>query len=111
MLSAIAQKLKDETLRDAALTFGIRVGSAGLAYGIQVFLARTLDLQEFGVYAALWTFTIVAAHVAVFGFSESSLRFLPRYMARGRTACAQSFLKTGFSVIAAGSLALVDRSY
>ena len=68
MLGAIAEKLKDETLRDAALTFGIRVGSAGLAYGIQVFLARALDMQEYGVYAALWTFTIVAAHAAVFGF-------------------------------------------
>lgn len=107
MLTAITRKLKDETLRDAALTFGIRVGSAGLAYGIQVFLARALDIQEYGVYAALWTFTIVAAHVAVVGFSESSLRFLPRYMARGRTDCAKSFLNTGFAVIAVGSLALM----
>ncbi|MEM7425871.1 MAG: polysaccharide biosynthesis C-terminal domain-containing protein [Pseudomonadota bacterium] len=107
MLAAVAQKLKDETLRDAAMTFAIRVGSAGLAYGIQVFLARTLQMQEYGIYAALWTFTIVAAHVAVFGFSESSLRFIPRYMARGRVACAEGFLTTGFKLIAGGSILLV----
>ena len=107
MLAKVAAKLKDETLRDAALTFGIRVGSAGLAYGIQVFLARALELQEYGIYAALWTFTIVAAHVAVAGFSESSLRFIPRYMARGRPACAKGFLNTGFKMTAAGSVLLV----
>ena len=107
MRAAIARKLNDDTLRDAAMTFGIRVGSAGLAYGIQVFLARTLDMQEYGIYAALWTFTIVTAHLAVFGFSESSLRFLPRYMARGRVNCARSFLHTGYMFVGGGSLILV----
>ncbi len=107
MFAAIIEKLKEEALRDAALTFAIRVGSAGLAYGIQVFLARALEMQEYGIYAALWTFTIVSAHVAVFGFSESSLRFLPRYMARGRTACARGFLSTGFKAVAGGSLVLM----
>ena len=61
MFAAIIEKLKEEALRDAALTFAIRVGSAGLAYGIQVFLARALEMQEYGIYAALWTFTIVSA--------------------------------------------------
>ena len=103
MLANLIEKVKEGTLRDAALTFGIRVGSAGLAYGIQVFLARALNMQEYGIYAALWTFTIVAAHAAVFGFSESSLRFLPRYMARDRMACAKGFLNTGFRIVACGS--------
>ena len=82
MRNFLASKLKDPTLRDAAFTFLIRVGSAGLAYAIQVFLARMLDLQEYGIYAALWTWTIVASHLAVGGFSESNLRFIPRYMTR-----------------------------
>lgn len=78
-------------LRDAAFPFVVRVDSAGLAYGIQVFFAQLLELQEYGIYAALWTWTIVAAHMAVGGFSESSLRFLPRYMARDRGNYARGF--------------------
>lgn len=91
MRNFLANKLKDPMLRDAAFPFVVRVDSAGLAYGIQVFFTQLLELQEYGIYAALWTWTIVAAHMAVGGFSESSLRFLPRYMACDRGNYARGF--------------------
>lgn len=39
MRNFLANKLKDPMLRDAAFLFVVRVDSAGLAYGIQVFFA------------------------------------------------------------------------
>jgi len=44
----------------------------------------------------LWTWLIVAHFVGVFGFSESSLRFLPRYTERKQYHWAIGFMKTGF---------------
>ena len=46
-------------LADAAAVFGVRILSALLAFGVQIFLARSLDLTEYGVYVTLWTWLIV----------------------------------------------------
>ncbi|MEM1049954.1 MAG: polysaccharide biosynthesis C-terminal domain-containing protein [Pseudomonadota bacterium] len=97
-------RLKTLLVHDAFFTFAIRVGSAAFAYLIHVLLARLLSVEEYGVYAGLWVWIVVAAHMAVFGFSESALRFLPRYMARGHAGLALGFLGTGFRVVALGSV-------
>lgn len=89
--------------RDASATFAVRVISAFLAYGVQVFLARTLRLGDYGIYVTLWTWLIVFNHVATFGFSESSLRFLPRYIHRGKEHWARAYLNTGFRVVMLGA--------
>lgn len=85
-----------KNLADAATALVVRVLAAVLAYGVQVFLARVLALEEYGVYVTLWTWLIIANHVAVFGFSESALRFVPRYCERNQHSWALGFLKTGF---------------
>jgi O-antigen/teichoic acid export membrane protein len=86
----------NKSIADAALTVIVRVIAAGLAYGVQVFIARYLALEEYGIYVTLWTWLIVAHFIGVFGFSESSLRFLPRYTERKQYHWAIGFMKTGF---------------
>ena len=95
-----------KNLADAALTLVVRVLAAVLAYGVQVFLARTLALDEYGVYVTMWTWLIIANHLAVFGFSDSSLRFLPRYSERKQYHWAVGFLKTGYLFSTFGAAAL-----
>ncbi|MCF6344155.1 MAG: polysaccharide biosynthesis C-terminal domain-containing protein [Devosiaceae bacterium] len=85
-----------KNLADAALTLSVRILAAVLAYGVQIFLARTLMLEEYGIYVTLWTWLIIVNQVAVFGFSESSLRFIPRYCERKQYQWAIGFMKTGF---------------
>lgn len=85
-----------KNLADAATALVVRVLAAVLAFGVQVFLARVLALEEYGVYVTLWTWLIIANHVAVFGFAESALRFLPRYCERNQHRWALGFLRTGF---------------
>ncbi len=93
-------------LADAARTFVVRVLAAGLAFGVQVFLARALALEEYGAYVTLWTWLLVVSLIAVFGFSESVLRFLPRYTERAQHHWALGFLRTGFLFTLFGSAAL-----
>ena len=85
-----------KNLADAALTMMVRVIAAFLAYGVQIFIVRYLAMEEYGIYVTLFTWLIVAKFIAVFGFSESSLRFLPRYSERKQYRWAIGFLKTGF---------------
>ncbi len=104
LMSELSRKIfgrKD--LRDASATFAVRVLSAFLAYGVQVFLARTLKLGDYGIYVTFWTWLIVFNHIATFGFSESSLRFLPRYMHRRKEHWARAYLETGFKVVLLGA--------
>ncbi len=86
-------------LADAAAVFGVRILSAVLAFGVQIFLARALDLTEYGVYVTLWTWLIILSNVAAFGFSDTSIRFIPRYSFRGKHAWVKGFLATGYRTV------------
>ncbi len=96
----------NQNLADVAKTFVVRVLAAGLAFGVQVFLARSLAMGEYGIYVTFWTWMMVINLVAVFGFSESSLRFLPRYIQRKQHHWAMGFLKTGYLFTVFGALFL-----
>jgi len=105
LLPTLVSKLRSQkNLADAAMTFTVRVLAAFLAYGVQIFLAQVLDLGEYGIYVTLWTWMMVMNHVAAFGFSESSIRFLPRYAHRGKHHWARGFLSTGYKVVILGSV-------
>ena len=90
-------------LFDAASAFMVRCLSAVAGYGMQIALANILNLSEYGIYVTLWTWLIVANHLGVLGFSESALRFLPRYSKRGRDAWAAGFMRTGWIAVTATS--------
>lgn len=96
-------------LRDAALTFFIRVASAVLTLALQVLLARLMDLGTYGNYVTLWTWLIALGSFGALGFAESSVRFLPRYQARASGGRIHRFWRFGFraTVLGSGALALI----
>lgn len=91
---------------DALITFAIRVASAGVVFGLQVMLARSMDLHSYGHYATLWTWLIAVGSFASLGFAESSVRFLPRYRLRGREDCVTAYWQFGLRVVVGGSTAM-----
>jgi O-antigen/teichoic acid export membrane protein len=93
-------------LGNAGMAFVIRMTGAAIAFGLQVLLARLLSLTDYGLYVTFWTWLFVAAQIAALGFNDSCLRFLPRYLARGRFDDAQAFLRTGYRVVVAASVAI-----
>ncbi len=70
--------------RQALSAFVIRVLSAGFAYLSQIFLARLLGQFEYGIFAYVWIWVIIVGHITCFGFNESVIRFVPRYLQRGQ---------------------------
>lgn len=90
-------------MRDALITFAVRVASAGLTFGLQVMLARVMDLESYGNYVTLWTWLITLGSFGALGFAESSIRFLPRYRARGREAHVAGYWRFGLWAVTLGS--------
>ncbi|WP_026380839.1 oligosaccharide flippase family protein [Afifella pfennigii] len=93
-------------LGHAGTAFLIRTFGAAIGFALQVLLARLLSLTDYGLYVTFWTWLFLAGQIAALGFNDSCLRFLPRYLARGRLEEARAFLRTGFAMVVAGSLAI-----
>lgn len=89
---------------DAAIAFAIRVGSAGLVFLLQVFLARMMDLGDYGSYVTAWTWLVMLGAFAPLGIAESAVRFLPRYRARGRHGSAKAFYRFGLRTVLLASV-------
>jgi len=93
-------------IADAAVAFFIRVASAGLIFGLQVLLARLMGLSAYGNYVTLWTWLMAVGSFGALGFAESSVRFLPRYQARGRNGLVAGFWRFGFLAVVSASSVL-----
>jgi O-antigen/teichoic acid export membrane protein len=93
-------------LNEAILAFGIRVLSAVLMLGLQILLARLMPLDFYGGYVAAWTWMLALGSFAALGFAESSVRFLPRYRARGQEARLRAYWRFGLSLVMAVSTGL-----
>ncbi len=91
-------------LLDAAIAFGVRVASAGLMFALQVFLARTLNIADYGSYVTAWTWLVMLGAFVPLGFAESSVRFVPRYRARGRHGSAIAFWRFGLRMVLLASV-------
>ncbi len=70
-------------LHGAALVLAVRVLGAGLAWALQVLLARWMGAYEFGRFIYAWIWVIVPAYLLPLGLSVAVVRFVPRYLARG----------------------------
>lgn len=92
---------------DAAIAILIRVLSAGLVFAMQVLLARLMPTDGYGGFVTLWTWMLALGSFAALGFAESSIRFLPRYHIRGRSAALRNYWRFGLSVVLGASLVLM----
>ncbi len=104
-----AQRLASRQVLSAATTLAIRVASAGIGYVVQFALARALGASEYGIFALAWLWVTIGGFAGCFGFSQTVVRFLPRYRQKGDMALHDAFLTVGRRVVAlvSGVLALV----
>jgi len=76
-----------------------RILAAGLAYVFQIYLAKSLGIENYGIFVTFWTWQVILTHVSVMGFSESAVRFLPRYATRLREDLTYGFMSNGLKFI------------
>ena len=80
------------TRRLAGIIFLIRVVSAALAYGAQIFLARWMGSSEYGVYVYVWTWLLLIGSMMDFGTGASAQKIIPEYRASNDQALLHGFL-------------------
>ncbi|NJO56717.1 MAG: oligosaccharide flippase family protein, partial [Rhodospirillales bacterium] len=66
-------------LRGSALVMMTQIAGIGLAYAMQVAVARSAGVFEFGLFAYAWTWMNLIFLVAAFGLNEAALRLIPTY--------------------------------
>lgn len=84
----------------------VRVAAAGLAYVLQVVLARALGAEDYGVFAYAWAWVTIAGFGATFGFSQIAVRYLAQFHETGEDGLAQGFLRASLMIVGLGSCAL-----
>ncbi|WP_274423758.1 oligosaccharide flippase family protein [Chelativorans sp. YIM 93263] len=105
-MSSLSEAGRSGGLPDAALAFAIRVASAGLLFGLQVLLARLMPIDGYGGFVTLWTWLLAVGSFGALGLAQASVRFVPRYLARGRRQAVGAFFRVGFIAVALGSVGL-----
>lgn len=104
---------EDETLARArasgAAVLAIRVAGAGLAYAVQVLLARLMGKVDYGVFATVSVLILLLGHGSLWGLGQSVCRFVPLHRAEGRLDLLRGFLTGGtlFSVVSGFATAAV----
>lgn len=93
--------------------FFVNVAGTGLAFGLQILLARILGASEFGQYVYVLTWINLLVLVGKLGLDTAGLRFLPEYAATGKWELLRGFARrsrqaaTLASLLIAGMLVTV----
>ena len=77
--------------RTALTAYSIRVGSAGIAYLVQIALARWLGAHHYGVYVMVWTWVLILGHIATLGLSVIPELFIPTYTQNNQPALLRGY--------------------
>lgn len=105
-----AARLVDTVLRlvdkhgATAGALGIRLAAAGLAYLLQIVLARSLGSSDYGTFSFAWSLVAIGGFLATLGFGQIAVRFLAQYHQSGQYGLAHGFLRAGVSATVIGSL-------
>ncbi|WP_167730647.1 flippase [Terasakiella sp. SH-1] len=87
------KELAIELIKGSGGTFIINLTSAALIFFYQVFLARNLGAEEYGLYSYTSSFIYLLLILAVFGLDHTSVRFSAKYLADGSSNCYQGLFR------------------
>jgi O-antigen/teichoic acid export membrane protein len=77
----------------AIYIFALRCAAAGVAYLMQVGLARLLGDAEYGVFVTAWTLVPLVGTLACLGLPLAAQKLIPAYLAAGDRAGFVAFLR------------------
>lgn len=70
--------------KGAGSAFLLKVAGAGLAFGVQVLLARLMGVTDYGIYIYAYTWSKMLVLVGRVGADKGLIRFLPEYRSHGQ---------------------------
>lgn len=103
--------------RGIAVLLIIQLAGLGLAYLAQIFFARWLGAEQYGIYTFLLALTTILAVLPALGLPEAVLRFVPQYVARAEWEFFRGLiwrswqLVVGLGILVAGAAWLVWEAF
>jgi len=68
-----------KSARAAVLVFIVRIISAFLAFILQVFLARWMGSEQYGIFVLVWVVTVMLGAMSCLGLQTAVIRFITEY--------------------------------
>ena len=88
-------------------SFVVILLGTGFAFISQLWLAKILPAEEYGIYSFVFSLSMLLSVFALFGFQNSAVRLIPTYMEHPEQAAAvPAFIR--FSRLLTGGLALLS---
>ncbi|MCA0401229.1 MAG: oligosaccharide flippase family protein [Proteobacteria bacterium] len=93
----------------AYTALAIRLAAAGLAYLLQIILARALGADGYGAFTFAWSLVMTFGFLATYGFGQIAVRFLAQYHEQNALALARGFILSGIviTLVMAGALGVL----
>lgn len=98
---------KNVLIRGSFLAFAIQSLAALLGFAMNVFAARLLDANGYGLYAYAVSWATVISIFCALGTDAAALRFVPAYMAKGEWRELQGFYRWALLTVVGLSIAVV----
>ena len=102
LLKISADNADGKSARAALMVFFIRTISAALAFVLQVFLARWMGGDQYGVFVLVWVVAAVLGALSCFGLQTAVIRFITENRAKKDRAGLNGIL------VAAPSVAIIS---
>ncbi len=101
-----SQSLKQHLIRGAIGSFGLKIISTGLAFLLNLLLAKSLGSEGLGTYALAITWIGLLQLPAKLGFSELLIRDVAIYFSQGNWGSLRSLIGKAYQIVFTLSFAL-----
>ncbi len=99
-------ELIDSFIKKAGIAFLIQLMGVGLGYLLQVFLARVMGREEYGLYTYILAWATICAVVCNLGIPVAVLRFIPQYSTQGDWGRFQGVIRGSSQLTSAVSIGI-----
>jgi len=80
-------------LNGASQSFAVKACGAGLAFLLQVILARSMGVSEYGVYSFILSLVMVATLFAPLGINKTVVKFIPEYVSSNSYLSLRKYIR------------------
>ena len=92
--------------RKVGAAFFINIIGMGVAFGLQILLARVLGVENFGQYIYAFTWINLFVLLGKLGLDTAALRFLPEYQAGAKWGLLRGYMRRGNQIAAGASVGI-----
>lgn len=89
---------KTQTAKDTYILFGGKVFTAFLGFLFTLIIARSLSVEEFGIFSAVINLSVIIASLTDLGLSSGLINFVSAFLSKGDRENAGKYIKASFTI-------------